>query len=347
MTQDTVNKKNPANDVEFEPKKRSGMAMLLLNIVLSLASIGAMIWGIIMASEETNVPLGVTLIIVTGLFLCIVSPIWYAGLKVLNPNEALVLTLFGRYYGTLKGAGFFFVNPFVTATNPAAKSAVAGTMMMMAQAAAESKTGAAQASTYQPVNKKISLKAMTLNNDKQKINDSMGNPIIIGIVVIWRVVNTAKAVFCVDNYSEYLSIQSDSALRNVVRLYPYDVFGDDNEKTLRASSQEVADRLKEEIQSKADIAGLEIMEAKITHLSYAPEIAAAMLQRQQASAIIDARQMIVEGAVGMVEMALAKLNENNVVHLDEERKAAMVSNLLVVLCGNKDAQPIVNSGSIY
>jgi regulator of protease activity HflC (stomatin/prohibitin superfamily) len=258
-----------------------------------------------------------------------------------------VLTLFGRYYGTLKGAGFFFVNPFVTATNPAAKSAVAGTMMMMAQAAAESKTGAAQASAYQPVNKKISLKAMTLNNDKQKINDSMGNPIIIGIVVIWRVVNTAKAVFCVDNYSEYLSIQSDSALRNVVRLYPYDVFGDDNEKTLRASSQEVADRLKQEIQSKADIAGLEIMEAKITHLSYAPEIAAAMLQRQQASAIIDARQMIVEGAVGMVEMALAKLNENNVVHLDEERKAAMVSNLLVVLCGNKDAQPIVNSGSIY
>lgn len=195
--------------------------------------------------------------------------------------------------------------------------------------------------------KKISLKTMTLNNDKQKINDALGNPVIIGIVVIWRVVNTTKAVFNVDNYTEYLSIQCDSALRNIVRLYPYDTFGDDNEKTLRGSSQEIAERLKEEIQSKVDIAGLEILEARITHLAYAPEIAAAMLQRQQASAIIDARQMIVEGAVGMVEMALEKLNENDIVQLDEERKAAMVSNLLVVLCGNRDAQPVVNSGSLY
>jgi regulator of protease activity HflC (stomatin/prohibitin superfamily) len=166
-------------------------------------------------------------------------------------------------------------------------------------------------------------------------------------VVIWRVVNTAKAVFNVDNYFEYLSIQCDSALRNIVRLYPYDVSGDDNEKTLRGSSQEIADKLREEIQSKVEVAGLEILEARITHLAYAPEIAAAMLQRQQASAIIDARQMIVEGAVGMVEMALSKLNEHEIVQLDEERKAAMVSNLLVVLCGNKDAQPVVNSGSLY
>ncbi|MCX7614545.1 MAG: SPFH domain-containing protein, partial [Clostridiales bacterium] len=196
-------------------------------------------------------------------------------------------------------------------------------------------------------NKKISLKTMTLNNDKQKINDQLGNPIIIGIVVIWKVVNTAKAVFNVDNYKEFLSIQCDSALRNIVRLYPYDSSTDDNEKSLRGSSQEVAEKLKEEIQSKVEIAGLEISEARITHLSYAPEIAAVMLQRQQASAIIDARQMIVEGAVGMVEMALSKLNENDIVQLDEERKAAMVSNLLVVLCGNRDAQPIVNSGSIY
>ena len=160
-------------------------------------------------------------------------------------------------------------------------------------------------------------------------------------------VNTTKAVFNVDNYKEFLSIQCDSALRNIVRLYPYDTGGADNEKSLRGSSQEVAQKLKEEIQSKVQIAGLQIEEARITHLSYAPEIAAAMLQRQQASAIIDARQMIVEGAVGMVEMALEKLGENNIVQLDEERKAAMVSNLLVVLCGNKDAQPIVNSGSIY
>ena len=198
--------------------------------------------------------------------------------------------------------------------------------------------------------KKISLKAMTLNNEKQKINDKLGNPIIIGIVVIWRVTNTAKAVFNVDNYKEFLSIQCDSALRNVVRLYPYDISEDGDgveEKSLRGSSQEIADILKEEIQKKVEIAGLEISEARITHLAYAPEIAAAMLQRQQASAIIDARKLIVECAVGMVEMALNKLGENDIVTLDEERKAAMVSNLLVVLCGNKDAQPIVNSGSIY
>jgi len=347
MTQMTLNDNTPSEIIEFEPKRRSGMAMLLLNLFFSLASIAAMIAGIILSAESSNVALGVTLIIASSVFLCLISPFLYAGLKVLKPNEALVLTLFGKYYGTLKGSGFFFVNPFVTAATPATKSNAATAMMMMAQAAAESKTGTPQTANYPQINKKISLKAMTLSNDKQKINDAMGNPIIIGIVVIWRVVNTAKAMFSVDNYAEYLSIQADSALRNVVRLYPYDVSGDDNEKTLRASSQEVAERLKEEIQGKVQIAGLEIMEAKITHLSYAPEIAAAMLQRQQASAIIDARQMIVEGAVGMVEMALKKLNENNIVHLDEERKAAMVSNLLVVLCANKDAQPIVNSGSLY
>ena len=346
MTQFTDNKEVQDHTEEMEPRRRSGMVMLLLNLILCLASTGALIAGIILSAESMNIALGVTAIIVSSVYLCLISPIFFAGLKVLKPNEALVLTLFGKYYGTLKGAGFFFVNPFVTATVPQAKSS-ADKMMMMAQIAAEGKSGTQQSGGYPVMNKKISLKAMTLNNDKQKINDSMGNPIIIGIVVIWRVVNTAKAVFCVDNYPEYLSIQADSALRNVVRLYPYDVFGDDNEKTLRASSLEVAECLKQEIQSKVEIAGLEIMEAKITHLSYAPEIAAAMLQRQQASAIIDARQMIVEGAVGMVEMALQKLNENGIVQLDEERKAAMVSNLLVVLCGNKDAQPIVNSGSIY
>jgi regulator of protease activity HflC (stomatin/prohibitin superfamily) len=175
----------------------------------------------------------------------------------------------------------------------------------------------------------------------------MGNPIEIGIVVIWRVVNTAKAVFNVDNYYEFLSIQCDSALRNIVRLYPYDIAGEDDEGSLRSSSQEVAGKLKIAIQDKVEIAGLEVVEARITHLAYAPEIAAAMLQRQQAAAIIDARSAIVKGAVDMVEMALARLSENNIVDLDEERKAAMISNLLVVLCGNKDVHPIVNSGSIY
>jgi regulator of protease activity HflC (stomatin/prohibitin superfamily) len=195
--------------------------------------------------------------------------------------------------------------------------------------------------------KKISLKVSTLSNDKQKINDQLGNPIVIGIVVVWKVVNPTKAVFNVDNYKEYLSIQCDSALRNIVRLYPYDTHGNDNEKMLRGSSLEIALKLKDEIQAKVEIAGIEVHEARITHLAYAPEIAAAMLQRQQASAIIDARQMIVEGAVGMVELALAKLSANNIVVLDDERRAAMVSNLMVVLCGNRDAQPVVNSGSLY
>ncbi len=191
---------------------------------------------------------------------------------------------------------------------------------------------------------------MTLDNNKQKVNDKMGNPIEIGVVIIWRVVNATKAVFNVDNYISFLSIQADSSLRNIVRLYPYDIWGegaDADELSLRGSSQEVALKLRQELQSKVEDAGLEIVETRITHLAYAPEIAAAMLQRQQASAIIDARKLIVEGAVGMVEMALLKLSQNQIVEMDSERKAAMVSNLLVVLCGSKEAQPVVNSGSLY
>ena len=196
---------------------------------------------------------------------------------------------------------------------------------------------------------------MTLNNAKQKINDCLGNPVEIGIAVTWRITDTAKAVFNVDNYKEFLSLQCDSALRNIVRIYPYDVApnvdttgdGHADEGSLRGSSETVAARIKAEIQSRVDEAGIEIIEARITHLAYAPEIAAVMLQRQQASAIIDARKMIVDGAVGMVEMALERLSQNQTVVLDDERKAAMVSNLLVVLCGNRDAQPVVNSGSLY
>lgn len=317
---------------EIDPKPLNGMLILILNIILMLCSIG----GLIYAISNGKVVLGV----ISVIYFAVIGPIIFAGLKIIKPNEALVLTLFGKYYGTLRKEGFFFVNPFVTAVNP----------LMETIDVPEEKppyTSKGTASMRRASSKKISLKTITLNNDKQKINDQLGNPIIIGIVVIWRVVNTAKAVFNVDNYMEYLSIQCDSALRNIVRMYPYDVADDNNEKSLRGSSQEVAEKLKAEIQEKVDIAGLEIVEARITHLAYAPEIAAAMLQRQQASAIIDARQMIVEGAVGMVEMALNKLSEKEVVQLDEERKAAMVSNLLVVLCSNRDPQPIVNSGSIY
>ena len=282
------------------------------------------------------------------------------GLKVLKPQEALVLTLFGNYVGTLRGEGFYFVNPFCVGVNPAAKTKLnqsgdvdgggAGKGLSLNLSAPDVSAAAAQSAS-----KKISLKVMTLNNSRQKINDCLGNPIEIGIAVMWRVVDTAKAVFNVDNYKEYLSLQCDSAVRNIVRIYPYDVApgvdttGDGlaDEGSLRGSSETVASRIRDEIQKKVSDAGIEIIEARITYLAYAPEIAAVMLQRQQASAIIDARKMIVDGAVGMVEMALERLEESGSVQLDEERKAAMVSNLLVVLCGNRDAQPIVNSGSLY
>ncbi|HBD63173.1 MAG TPA: hypothetical protein DC038_01930 [Clostridiales bacterium] len=334
-----LNKENKLINEELAPASANGMFVLILNTALIILSFMMFLYSIINLKGAFSV----ILIIVGALYAFLIGPILYAGLKILKPNEALVLTLFGKYYGTLKGEGFYFVNPFVSAVNPGSKTTSTGTISV--DTSGHDKN--VRDINLHVTSKKISLKAMTLNNDKQKINDALGNPIIIGIVVIWRVVNTAKAVFNVDNYNEFLSIQCDSALRNIVRLYPYDTFGDDNEKTLRGSSVEVARKLQAEIQDKVEAAGLEIMEARITHLSYAPEIAAAMLQRQQASAIIDARQMIVEGAVGMVEMALEKLNQNEIVQLDEERKAAMVSNLLVVLCGNKDAQPIVNSGSLY
>jgi regulator of protease activity HflC (stomatin/prohibitin superfamily) len=331
---------------EIKAKNLSGMMMLVLNIALMLGAIAGFISGIVHAGKGAELGLWVSLTVVCALYLFLIGPFLFVGLKILQPNEALVLTLFGKYYGTLKGEGFFFVNPFVAAVNPASDNAPEGTALSIEKTSPGGKPSI-HGANIKRTNKKISLKSMTLNNDKQKINDELGNPIIIGIVVIWKVVNTAKAVFNVDNYTEFLSIQCDSSLRNIVRLYPYDASSEDGEKSLRGSSQEVAEKLKGEIQSRVDIAGLEILEARITHLAYAPEIAAAMLQRQQASAIIAARQMIVEGAVGMVEMALSKLNEKDIVQLDEERKAAMVSNLLVVLCGNKDPQPIVNSGSIY
>jgi len=250
------------------------------------------------------------------------------------------------------------VNPFSGSVNPAAATKLKQSGDVGNTEAHGLKGASLQLSlnTGTPTaNNKISLKIMTLNNNRQKINDCLGNPVEIGIAVMWRVVDTAKAVFNVDNYKEYLSLQCDTALRNVVRVYPYDVApgvdttGDGlaDDGSLRGSSDVVASRIKNEIQERVTEAGIEIIEARITYLAYAPEIAAVMLQRQQASAIIDARKMIVDGAVGMVKMALDKLNEDEIVHLDDERKAAMVSNLLVVLCGNKDAQPVINNGSIY
>ncbi len=262
----------------------------------------------------------------------------FAGFKVIHPNEAAVYTVFGNYSGTLTQPGFFWINPFSVSMNPTVQP------LAMLDVSEKKKSGGESKPT---LSKKISLKATTLNNEKQKVNDSDGNPIEIGVVVIWRVVNPTKAAFDVDNYKTYISIQCDASIREIARQYPYDISEHGDEKSLRGSSIEVAGELQKILQTRADMAGIEIMESKITHLAYAPEIAAAMLQRQQATAIIAARQKIVEGAVGMVDMALKKLADNGIVDLDEERKATMVSNLLVVLCANKDAQPVVNSGSIY
>lgn len=328
-------------------KKKNGLGTLCLLLLVTALSFVGVIYGSICENWLLLIP-----------SIVVASLIWilFPGLKVIGPQEALVLTLFGKYYGSIKEPGFYYVNPFCVAVNPAAKTKLnqSGDVDSGDKAGSVFVAGtAAQATT--PVGKKLSLKIMTLNNSRQKINDCLGNPVEIGIAVIWRVVDTAKAVFDVDNYKEYLSLQCDSALRNIVRIYPYDVApnvdttgdGVADEGSLRGSSEIVANRIREEIQSKVNCAGIEIIEARITYLAYAPEIAAVMLQRQQASAIIDARKMIVDGAVGMVEMALDRLNEKGVVELDEERKAAMVSNLLVVLCGNRDAQPVVNSGSLY
>lgn len=325
-------------------KKKNGMFALVMITLFLLVLGGVAIWG----AATDNAVIGVSAFVLMG-----VGWIPYLGLKVLHPQEALVLTLFGNYYGTIKEPGFYFVNPFAVAINPAAKTKL------------NQSGDVGEKEEFNPLNlraniptrgnNRLSLKIMTLNNSRQKINDCLGNPIEIGIAVMWRVVDTAKAVFKVDNYKEYLSLQCDASLRDIVRIYPYDVAegvdttgdGKADEGSLRGSSEVVASRIRERIQSRVEEAGLEIIDARITYLAYAPEIAAVMLQRQQARAVIDARKMIVDGAVGMVEMALARLKEGGQVELDEERKAAMVSNLLVVLCGNHDAQPVVNSGSLY
>jgi len=318
---------------EMKAKTMNGFGMLAAVLLLFVVSVLGIVFGGILLDGGT-IALGVVLL-VAGILLVCAAGILCGGFKVLNPNEAAVLTLFGKYYGTIKKDGFYWVNPFCACINPGNNRAVTAN----ANGSVTVGTGGG----------KISLKTMTLNNEKQTVNDERGNPIIIDTVVLWRVVDTTKAVFNVQNYRNFLSIQCDSATRNIARKYPYDLMEDNDitEKTLRGSSQEIADMLRQDLQGRVEEAGLEIIDVRIRQLSYAPEIAAAMLQRQQAEAVVAARKKIVEGAVGMVEMALEQLKQDGVVALDEERKAQMVSNLLVVLCGSKDAQPIVNSGSIY
>ncbi len=319
-----------------------GLPVLIITVILMIASIVGIVMGIMQLVKGSG---GGVLLTISAIYLCVFSWIPLTGIKVLRPNEAYVFTLFGKYYGTLKKEGMFFVNPFLEAFNPTYVSPITRALASASQAgSSETKPAPIDPDSLK---QKISTKVLTLDNPVQKVNDELGNPINIGIVVVWKVVNPTQAVFNVENFRKYLSIQADSVLRNVVRSYPYDVSTEGDEKSLRGSSLEIAEKLKEDIQAKVAFAGLEILEAKITTLAYAKEIAAAMLQRQQASAIIDARRMIVDGAVSMVQMALDKLSEEQVVELDEERKAAMISNLMVVLCANKEAQPVVNSGSIY
>jgi len=278
----------------------NGSVMLLVG----LAGIGASVWLFVHSVKPPFVP-GI-LVAIFGVF---ASFVLLGGLKVVNPNEARVLQLFGSYSGTIKAAGLRWVNPLMTT-------------------------------------RRVSLRVRNFESSRLKVNDLEGNPIEIASVVVWRVVDTAEALFEVDDYNNYVHVQSEAALRNLATSYPYDTH-DDQHTSLRGHTTSVADHLKREIQDRLAKAGVEVLEARISHLAYAPEIAAAMLQRQQAGAIIAARQRIVEGAVGMVEMALSMLSEKGVVALDEERKAAMVSNLLVVLCGDRHPQPVVNAGSLY
>ncbi len=335
-------------DEKILSKRKNGMGVLLGCIVVELLAALGLVYGI----NTTKVWLTAAAAIVLGL-----GWIPMVGLRILKPEEALVVTLFGNYTGTLKGPGFYAINPFSVSVNPAKGTRlgqsgdVDGGSKGNGLAALMTKSE----TSFELKSNVISLKIMTLNNSRQKVNDVLGNPVEIGVAVMWRVVDTAKAVFTVDNYKEYLSLQCDTAVRNIVKIYPYDMApnvdttgdGVADDGSLRGSTEIVANRIRDEIQSKVSAAGLEILDARITYLAYAPEIAAVMLQRQQASAVIDARKMIVDGAVGMVQMALDKLSTEQIVDLDDERKAAMVSNLLVVLCGNHDTQPVINSGSLY
>ena len=340
MNSEEKPKQNLIEEKELNPL--NGGTMLLALLIELALSITFFVLGCILLNAENYIPGG--LLLSLGIVAFFAFFFLVPGLHIINPNEALVMTFFGQYYGTIKNQGFYYTHPFASAFNPTHHA-------QLARASAASVNGSqsdGMQDTPITLSKKISTKTMTLSNEKQKVNDVLGNPIIIGAIVIWKVVDPTKAVFNVENYKLFLSIQCDSTIRNIARLYPYDTFEDDSdEKTLRGSSQEIAESMKAELQQRVDEAGLKIQEVRITHLSYAEEIAAAMLQRQQAVAVIAARQKIVEGAVSMVKMAIEQLGEEDVVVLDEERKAAMVCNLLVVLCGNKDVQPIVNSGSIY
>jgi regulator of protease activity HflC (stomatin/prohibitin superfamily) len=284
---------------EIVRKPAAGGLMALLVIVLFAFSLVTLI---------TGATTGIAPTVIAGVLLLLLSIFLTAGFFIVHPNQAAVLIFFGRYVGSVKTNGFWWVNPFT-------------------------------------VRRKISLRARNLNGDRLKVNDKAGNPIEIAAVVVWEVSNTAEAMFDVDNYEEYVKTQSESAVRHLATSYPYD--SDERELSLRGDIETVSEKLEGELAQRLGRAGVRVIEARLSHLAYAPEIAGAMLRRQQADAIIAARFKIVEGAVSMVENALQALGERRIVDLDDERKAAMVSNLLVVLCGQEEAQPVVNAGSLY
>jgi regulator of protease activity HflC (stomatin/prohibitin superfamily) len=328
-------------------KVAGGWAMLLVNVVLLVGGVALFIYSMAAASSRAEGGHPVWWMFIVGLVAFVVSLFVMNGFFTLQPNEARVLILFGSYKGTCRDVGFRWANPFLsngpTQQQPAARAAEASA------AAMAKKMGASQpgrgGKRY-----KISLRARTLNGDKLKVNDKRGNPIEIGAVVIWHVKDTAQATFDVDNYEDYVSTQSESALRHLATDYAYD-HGEEGEGaaeiTLRSNVDEVSQALKMELEQRLAKAGVAVDEARLTHLAYAPEIAQAMLRRQQAEAVIAARQKIVHGAVSMVDMALRELSEKKVVELDDERKAAMVSNLMVVLCGEAEVHPVVNAGTLY
>jgi len=313
----------------------SGWAMLLINLAVVLGSVA---WIIIVITQaaRTDTP-SVLLWLIPACLTELLGLLLLGGHFTLQPNEARVLILFGDYRGTIRTSGFWWANPFYSRQRTSVQSS--GTD-------SGDKGSAASHSGQRGLSAKLSLRVRNFNCEQLKVNDKRGNPIEIAAVVVWRVDDTAKAAFDVDDFEGYVHIQSEAAVRHIASLYAYDR-GDEHELTLRESADEVASALQKELQERMLKAGVVIEEARLTHLAYAPEIAQAMLRRQQAEAVIAARQKIVHGAVSMVEMALRELSEKSVVQLDEERKAAMVSNLLVVLCGETEVTPVVNTGTLY
>jgi regulator of protease activity HflC (stomatin/prohibitin superfamily) len=332
-----MNDMNRSPNKEREVRVTSGWPMLPLNLLLLLGGPALFIWSIAAGVKEQNHPFWLWFVV--GLLTFVTGIVMLFGFFTLQPNESRVLVLFGEYRGTVKVSGFHWGNPFYS-NGPSA-----GTQAGMASAAKATDKPTAAPAKKHPRNK-ISLRARNLNGDRLKVNDKRGNPIEIAAVVVWRVSDTAQAMFDVDDCEHYVTVQSESAVRHLASQYAYD-HGEENEVTLRSGVEEVSQALTRELQERLSKAGVLVEEARLTHLAYAPEIAQAMLRRQQAEAVIAARQKIVHGAVSMVEMALKDLADRHVLQLDDERKAAMVSNLMVVLCGESEVHPVVNTGTLY